>query len=335
VIDEVLLALSKGYKLIRIHEVYHFEEYSSDIFIPYVQKFLKIKQESSGYPEGVETDEAKEAYIKDYYEHQSIKLDKDKIEKCPARRQLAKNCLNYLWGYFSKRPDMTHSKIVNDGSFLLEILGDDSKDLKDIRIFSEDYAQIYWCAHSDQVPMNEKGSIYVGIFTAAYGRMKLYKLLDSLDDRVLYADTDSVIYTQREGEYTPPLGNYLGDLTNELTCKSVGCAGCNNMHYITEFVSGGPKNYAYSVDNGHVETKIRGFTLNHETCKKLNFNALKELIMNDPEGVIETCNPRKIYRDRGEIKIYNRCEIKRYRLRFEKRVATSRGGDIDSLPYGY
>ena len=27
----------------------------------------------------------------------------------------------------------------------------------------------------------------------------------------------------KEGEYVPPLGEYLGQLTNELTCKGFGC----------------------------------------------------------------------------------------------------------------
>ena len=42
--------------------------------------------------------------------------------------------------------------------------------------------------------------------------------------------SDSVIYIEREGEYNPPLGDYLGDMTDEL-----------NGGDITEFVSGGPK----------------------------------------------------------------------------------------------
>jgi hypothetical protein len=58
---------------------------------------------------------------------------------------------------------------------------------------------------------------------------------------VLYCDTDSDIYVQKVGE--PPkvvTGDYLGDLTNELEEFGSGS-------FIQEFVSSGPKNYAFSV----------------------------------------------------------------------------------------
>ena len=45
---------------------------------------------------------------------------------------------------------------------------------------------------------------------------------------MLYFDTDSVIYVSPTGQHLLPLGDFLGDLTDEL-----------NGGYITEFVSGG------------------------------------------------------------------------------------------------
>ena len=31
----------------------------------------------------------------------------------------------------------------------------------------------------------------------------------------------SIIFSVKEGEYEPPLGTYLGQLTDELTCKGI------------------------------------------------------------------------------------------------------------------
>ena len=45
---EVLKAIEKGYKVLQIHEVWHFAETSSDLFSEYVNFFLRLKQESSG-----------------------------------------------------------------------------------------------------------------------------------------------------------------------------------------------------------------------------------------------------------------------------------------------
>jgi hypothetical protein len=76
----------------------------------------------------------------------------------------------------------------------------------------------------------------------------LYSFLEKVGERVLYYDTDSIIYISREGEYDPPTGNFIGDMTDEL--EEYGCGS-----YITEFVCGGPKNYAFKVFSTKDNTK--------------------------------------------------------------------------------
>ena len=70
----------------------------------------------------------------------------------------------------------------------------------------------------------------IAAFTTAHARLKLYSVLEQLDRRVLYFDTDSVIYVSKDGEWEPPTGSYLGELTDE-----------PEGGHITTFVSGGPK----------------------------------------------------------------------------------------------
>ena len=91
-------AIEKGYVVLNLHEVWHWEETSDELFKEYVNTFLKIKQEASGYPKDCVTDEQKQRYIDDYYEHEGIRLDPDKIEYNPGLRYLAKLVLNSLWG---------------------------------------------------------------------------------------------------------------------------------------------------------------------------------------------------------------------------------------------
>ena len=91
---EMDLALSKGYKIIEIYEVWNYEQSemydketkSGGIFTSYINAQLKDKQEASGWPENIDTEEDKQRYIKDYEEHEGIKLDFAKIEKNPGRR---------------------------------------------------------------------------------------------------------------------------------------------------------------------------------------------------------------------------------------------------------
>jgi hypothetical protein len=56
---------------------------------------------------------------------------------------------------------------------------------------------------------------------------------------VLHGLDDSVVYISRPGEWKPELGDYLGDLTDEVP-----------YNIIIEFVTGGPKNYAYKIMYG-------------------------------------------------------------------------------------
>lgn len=89
---------------------------------------------------------------------------------------------------------------------------------------------------------NGKTNIFVAAFTTCLARPKLYESLEKLGEQVLYFDTDSVIYRLRPGQPEIPLGDFLGNMTNEL----------DDGDHITEFVSGGPKNYGYTTAQGKV-----------------------------------------------------------------------------------
>ncbi len=95
---ELLKAVEKGYEIMRMHEVWHFPQQSNELFKEYVDTFLKIKQEASGYPKERVTPEQKELYVSEYLEHEGIKLDPDNITPNPGLRSLAKLMLNSFWG---------------------------------------------------------------------------------------------------------------------------------------------------------------------------------------------------------------------------------------------
>jgi hypothetical protein len=95
---ELLKAVEKGYEITRMHEVWHFPQQSDELFKEYVNTFLKIKQEASGYPKEYVTPEQRELYVSQYLEHEGIELDPDKITHNPGLRSLAKLMLNSFWG---------------------------------------------------------------------------------------------------------------------------------------------------------------------------------------------------------------------------------------------
>ena len=76
---EIDRAIQKGYTILQAYEVWHFDrtaEYNADgqgdipsgLFGRYVDSLLKIKQQASGWPESVTTDEEKDRFITSYSE---------------------------------------------------------------------------------------------------------------------------------------------------------------------------------------------------------------------------------------------------------------------------
>ena len=120
-----------------------------------------------------------------------------------------------------------------------------------------------------------------------------------MGESVLYCDTDSVIFIHKVDE--PPkvkTGDYLGHLTDELEEFDSGS-------FIQEFVSGGPKNYAFSVfcpSTGKHKTKckVKGITLNYENSKEVNITTLRDMILKDTTPV-HVYNPKKIKMKHGGV----------------------------------
>lgn len=63
----------------------------------------------------------------------------------------------------------------------------------------------------------------IAAFTTKQARLELYSYLENLEERALYCDTDSIIFSSKPGDWIPDTGDYLGDLTDETTNNSIEC----------------------------------------------------------------------------------------------------------------
>jgi hypothetical protein len=104
--------------------------------------------------------------------------------------------------------------------------------------------------------------------------------------------------------------------------------------HIVEFVSGGPKQYAFRTEKGKEVWKIRGFSLNYANSKLVHFDALKDYILNvNPKRNTTLVDHFKVIRDKTTFEVTSRAEAKHYQPVFRKRVLGPDG--ISSLPYGW
>ena len=137
--------------------------------------------------------------------------------------------------------------LISDPAEYFDLLSSDKINVTDANFINDEIIEVHYENTDEFIEANGKTNVVIAAFTTAHACLKLYSVLAQLDRRVLYFDTGSIIYVSKEGEWEPPTGSYLGELTNEL-----------DGNHIATFVSGGPKNYSYKVNTSKTVCKVRG-----------------------------------------------------------------------------
>ena len=182
-------------------------------------------------------------------------------------------------------------------------------------------------ACQDSLPTN---SLVHAAYTTMYGRLELYNVLAALGPRALYCDTDSAVFVSRPGEPDPPLGRFLGQLTDEMEAFGKGS-------YISEFVSAGANAYALKVACGgdlnkeKIIMRLKGVSLNSSTADTVNFDKFKALVLEDaPPAHVHI--PAQIARVAGW-QLVTRPASKIWQANLNKRKLCANG--VDTEPFGY
>ena len=329
---EVREAVRRGYSVVQLHEVWHFppNQQKFGLFRDYVNTWLKNKTEASGYPHWADTDDKKNQYVSNYAEREGIHLEPSNIEKNPGRKATAKLMLNSFWGKFGENLRKSKTVQVTTPAELYAMTIDPLKEITNVRVCSEDVLEVVYSVSSEECVENGKTNLFVAAFTTCHARLKLYRYLHSLQEQVLYFDTDSVIYSKEPGQSELPIGDFLGDLTNEI----------DHDDHIIDFTSGGPKNYGYKTASGKVECKVRGFSLGSiRGHAQLNYDRLRQNVLDELEHPQETrrsipvTNPHFFTRDATTKRLRVMPRTKDYGLVFDKRVVNP--VTFKSYPYGY
>ena len=151
-------------------------------------------------------------------------------------------------------------------------------------------AWVSWKYSKENVAAGKNVNVAVAAYVTTQTRLKLYEYLSELGESVLYSDTDSVVFLQKDDPPKVKQG-IIWVTSNKLE-------ECGPVSFIQEFVSGGPKNYVFSVfcsSTGKRATKckVKGITLNYKNSKVLNFTALRNVILENAAPA-HVHNPKKI-----------------------------------------
>ena len=164
-------------------------------------------------------------------------------------------------------------------------------------------------------------NICIACFTTSHARLMLYDKLNYLQKKVLYFNTDSIIYID-DGRKNIKTGDMLGKMTDELSGKS-----------IAQLVSTGPKSYSFKYGDNEQKSATKGFTLNYENDNLLNHESLSKIVKKQIRD-ITIVNENKITRKNKEI--VKKYWEKVFKFGYDKRVIRQINEDhINPLPYGY
>jgi hypothetical protein len=192
-----------------------------------------------------------------------------------------------------------------------------------INFVSGEMVEMRYQYKEEFVEESGRTNVVIAAYTTAQARLKLYSYLEQLGPRALYADKDSVVYTSRPGEWKAELGDYLGDLTDKVSDNRIIVC-----HRWTKEIC---LQDCQTRQGGNTTIcKVRGITLNYKNSLTINFDTIKDMVINYRDDVKTMRDDNKITRDHKRLLTVH--QDKDYRIVFDKRVIMQ--GD-STRPYGF
>ena len=314
---ELRKALSIGYKITKIYEVWNFAG-ADNLFTDYIKYFFKLKTENSGK---FSSDPVK------FEEQMGFMVDHSKCTFNAGKRSVAKLCLNSLWGKLCQAPEIHNNKVLRTQEDLHKLFMDDTIEPNAlIAAYGPDIAEAFYTKREPFIPPNKNINLPVALFTTSYARVKLYELMEEVGvERCLCCDTDSIIYMEKTGEHKladKMDSALLGYLTDEL----------DEGDYIVSFLSTGCKSYAYRTKKGKEVMKLKGITQTAANKEIITWGGLEQLVQ---KNISEIVAQHRIFRTQKCGKVVKVEDSKKIlRLTFDKRrVVRYKSGNIGTLPF--
>lgn len=274
--EELRIALSQGYELLEVYEIYHWppDRRSSELFAPFIEFFLKLKQQYSGWKaagassENPSEEEKDEVVERLYQANGNLgRMDKTKVEVNPVGRQMAKIFLNSCWGKFAQKKKCTKTCTLYGGQAFFELWNNPKLDRSkcNFREISKGVYKAKFGLYDEYIPNICRGNIFLAAKVTEHARCVLHRQMIHVGpERVLYCDTDSVIVAIPPDKVDSLIGFGLGEWTDE-------CPG----QTIERFYALAPKMYMMKLaGKDQLDVKAKGVQL---TLGNLNNYTEKEI----------------------------------------------------------
>jgi hypothetical protein len=256
-----------GYICEHVYRIDHYDK-NTELFKPFVRQWLRLKILSGKCP----ADDQFEAYRAELKCRLDIDVQKEDFKPNAALRTFSKMVLNSLWGKFGQRDTLTQTTVLQNSAERFKF-ADRCLRGKMEEKGSRSFGDFFELKTFQKKSGFSNKNVAVASFVTAQARLRLWRVLHRLWDRVYYHDTDSVIYYyDPAASYNVPEGLFLGDWESET-------GDC----LISEFVGLAPKTYAYRYTDAagkrHEHVKAKGFKLDGWGQQVLTFDNYAALLV--------------------------------------------------------
>ena len=269
-------------RLLQLYSCISYTKGSDEIWRNYILKWMRMKMECSGVPQGQSIEEYTEKAFNAY----GIQLRKENIADNPGKRMIAKLMLNSAWGKTAESQHST-SKIIRTVAELWHIFENTNEDDESIIIHPFDNGCTKVMYRSKNALFGKKHTnIMNAAYITSYARVHLLeriKLLEHYDIPVLYCDTDSVFFALPK-EKAHLLGNEIS-IGNNMGEWSI------EKRQIQEFVATGAKSYSIQYfpekegeDIGKSVTRCKGVQFTRGNASKLNHAVMRQIALGEEES---------------------------------------------------
>lgn len=333
VIVEVKKALELGYVLKQIFCIWHYKEIAlsndgQNVYKEFINKWMKIKLQASGWPKENMTSEDKKAHMANIARFEGISMEEDKICKRKDLRTIGKLCANSFYGKMAERTIKSKTKFIKEPYEYFEIQDDHSIDsIDDVFLVNDEVLQVTFTPRSEFVDPPPHAAVIQACYVTAYSRLHLYSYLEQLQERVFYMDTDSVIFSYKPDEVLPETGMLIGQMSDEIKDDY------GEQAFIKRFCSIGCKSYCLDIEDGSSMSKyvnkFKGITCGFATACLINFKSILDIVYDKCKSYQV---PQKRFKIAKEYTISTQSFEKKLQFTFDKRRIIN---EFETEPFGY
>ena len=192
---ELKRSMEEGYVITKIHAALKYDKFNG-LMKEYVGDFIQMKIENEKELTQDECDT-----INKYHQNLGFNFE-IKPENCKTNnglRQVAKICLNSLWGKFGQRTNLSSYDFINEYTVFVRNLHDPKIECESWNVVNENCVELRYIFKENTALEPEFISEFTAVMTTANARMRLYDFISWLHpSQLIYCDTDSCIWLYDE-----------------------------------------------------------------------------------------------------------------------------------------